>query len=93
MFRARGYETAAITGNAHVSTTFGLDQGFTRFMESSRSVRELEEVHSEHGRQQGWERAHEEFDLVHELAFDWLHEREARRPFFLLVHSMDFGAS
>jgi arylsulfatase A-like enzyme len=97
--RAAGYETAAFTGGAFVSSAFGFDQGFDTFEEDSEYRFTPFRVHvplvwrlakNRYRPLRPLLRQLQEFggvELLRERVEGWLEERDPSRPFFLLVHS------
>lgn len=69
-----GYATAAVVTNGNVSRGYGFPIGFDTWVQ-------LREERSE--------TIHRYSDKVNEEVFDWLDDRDPRKPFFLYAHTTD----
>jgi arylsulfatase A-like enzyme len=90
-FAAHGYQTAAITANAHyVTQSFGLDRGFAHFDDrwgANLNCLLLPQLAGflSHVGHSIYRRA----DSITDLALAWIANRDVDRPFFLFVNYMD----
>jgi len=74
---AAGYQTAFFTTNPTVTANFGFDRGFETY-------RYLSEPSGK-----GRKRKHVDSAAIHREVVSWLDRRDAARPFFLVVHTLD----
>lgn len=74
---AGGYQTAFFTTNPTVTAAFGFDRGFEtyRYLSAPRG--------------EGRKRKHVDSAAIHREVVAWLDRRDAARPFFLVVHTLD----
>ena len=99
--RDRGYQTAAFTGGAFVSTTFQLDQGFEHFDDSAEFGFRPYRLHTPliwrlaknrflaSDGMLDWVDEFPAFDGVCDGATAWLQKREVDRPYFLVLHTYE----
>jgi arylsulfatase A-like enzyme len=73
---AAGYQTALFTTNTNIIERFGFDQGWEEFHYLSRGLGK-------------GKREHYSSSEINAEVFAWLERRDAARPFFLFVHTLD----
>lgn len=99
--RDQGYQTAAFTGGAFVSTTFQMDQGFDHFDDSAEFGFQPYRLHTpliwrlaknRFLAADGildWVREYPAFEGVCDSATAWLQQRDPSRPYFLVLHTYE----